>query len=189
MKITWIQPYYDIILGHIPLDTESLIDVGSGYGIFGYILSRARSIKSLISVEPFDYETTHYDSQNRMTWQKFYQMNPDQVDVIVSTEMIEHLSKEDAILFLQQAKKKARKVVIATPYTFEEQTSYDDNNYQIHRCLVTPADFINEGYDIRYVSTVSVKGLVMRLWYHHKWQKYLNLLGIKPTNIIGVWKR
>ena len=60
MKITWIQSYYDVLLQHIPLDTESLIDVGSGYGVFGYILSKARSIKSLISIEPYDYETSHY---------------------------------------------------------------------------------------------------------------------------------
>ena len=188
MKITWMQPYYDIILSHVPIGTKSLIDVGSGYGIFGYILSKARDITKLVSVEPFDYDTPQYTESIKSTWQKFYNTSPDRVDVIVSTEMIEHLTKEDAILFLKQAKCLADRVVIATPYKYEDQEKYDGNEYQVHRCVISTADFYNEGYDVRYMSTLNIRGLTARIHYHPKWQRYIKLIGIAPTNIIGVYK-
>lgn len=190
MKITWMQPYYDLVLNKIPLDTESLIDVGSGYGIFGYIISKARNLKSLTSIEPFDYSVDFYDTNHKITWQEFYKskLNLDKVDVIISTEMIEHLSKKDALLFLHQAKQKAKKVIIVTPYSFENQNAYDDNKYQKHNCVISVNDFITEGYKVELLGVFSVKGLIARLYFHYKWVRVLRFFGIKPTNIIGVFK-
>jgi len=190
LKITWVQPYYDLILDKVPLDTESLIDVGSGYGIFGYILSKSRNIKNLISIEPFDYPVELYNTNHKMTWQKFYKskLNLDKVDVIICTEMIEHLSKKDALLFLQQTKRKAKKVIIVTPYSFENQDAYDNNEYQKHQCVLSVNDFITEGYKVELLGVFKVKGLIARLYFHYKWARILRFFGINPTNIIGVFK-
>ena len=191
MKITWIQPYYDLILYHVPIDTESLIDVGSGYGVFGYILSKARDIKRLISIEPFDYTTSHYNEQHKMTWGEYYKTDPDPVDVIVSTEMIEHLTKEDALLFLQQVKKKAKTVIIATPFKFSDQDAYDDNDYQKHKCVLTVKDFEDHGYKVSLMGVwggIASRYFATRFYYNIKISTVLKLLGVKPSNIIGVWK-
>lgn len=216
MKITWIQPYYDILLNSVPLDTESLIDVGSGYGVFGYILSKARDIKRLISIEPFDYSTDHYNEHHKMTWQEYYKTDPDLVDVIVSTEMIEHMKKDDALLFLDQAKKKANTVIIATPYKYEEQSPYDGNKFQVHQSLITPDDFLKHGYAVSFMGSGNFpprfkllkkiyhgksKGIINkmgitnvsilnnRFFFPLKLKKFYGLMGIKPSNIIGIWTR
>ena len=191
MKITWIQPYYDLILYHVPKDTESIIDVGSGYGVFGYILSKARDIKRLISIEPFDYSTPQYNESHNMTWQEYYKTDPDSVDVIVSTEMIEHLEKEDALLFLEQAKKKSKTVIIATPFKFSDQDAYDDNDYQKHRCVLTVKDFEDHGYKVSLMGVwggIASRYFATRFYYNIKISTVLKLLGVKPSNIVGVWK-
>jgi hypothetical protein len=185
-KITWIQPYYDLILNQIPTDAKSILDVGAGYGIFGNILKNSRHDATLEAVEPFpEYDLHHYSHTYRMEWEKFYNTHEGKYDVLVSTEMIEHLPKEKAVDFLVQAKRKARKVIIATPYEWEQQDPYDNNEYQIHRCLMTVNDFINQGYSVRLLGTITKKGLTGRIYFHPKWLKFLKLIGVKPTNIIA----
>ena len=184
-----MQQYYDIILSLVPIETKSLIDVGSGYGIFGYILSRARNINPLISIDPFDYKINHYNVNHKLTWQEWFKDFLGEVDVIVSTEMIEHMSKEDAILFLKQAKTRAKKVIIATPFVFENQKAYDDNKYQIHCCVLSTVDFIRLGYNVMFMGVFNMKGISFRLYYNPKWNGILKLFGIKPSNIIGVYQK
>ena len=58
-QITWIEQYYDYILSLIPKDTESVLDIGAGSGIFGYILTKTRSIKRLDAIEPFAYDSSY----------------------------------------------------------------------------------------------------------------------------------
>ena len=192
MKITWIQPYYDLLLDHIPLDTETLIDVGSGYGIFGYIISKARNVKKLISIDPFNYIVPHYTDHYCRTWQEFYlSISFDfKVDVIVSTEMIEHMDKGEAMMFLDQVKKVADKVIIATPYKFEEQEPYDGNEFQLHKCVITSDDLKELGYSVYYFGTSSFPPKVRASRKLYQTRKVSKIkFGMKPTNLIGVWEK
>ena len=186
-KITWIQPYYDLVLNKIPVDAKSILDVGSGYGIFGFIMEKARGAV-VSSIEPFEYDTSHYNYTYRMTWQQWYNdtiKKQNKFDVIVSTEMIEHMTHEDAMAFLDTARLRADKVIVATPYEFEEQDAYDDNEFQVHRCKVTVEDFIRHEYKVQLLGTFRFKGMTARVLYHPKWINILRLIGVKPTNIIG----
>ncbi len=192
MKITWIQPYYDLLLDHIPLKAETIIDVGSGYGIFGYIISKARDVKRLIAIEPFNYSNSHYDEVFKMTWKEWHEKHPNtiSIDVIVCTETIEHMSKSNALLFLKQAKEKARKVIITTPYEFAEQEPYDGNEFQLHKCVITDKDLKKLGYSVYYFSTSSFPPKVRasrKLYQSRKVSKIK--LGMKLTNLIGVWEK
>ena len=135
--ITWIQPYYDLVLNMIPKDTKTILDVGSGYGIFGYILRKSRDLDLLVSLDPFHYFHGHYDKSYITTWKDYYQNHSQYTDVLVSTEMIEHLPKSEALTFLNEAKVSTQHVIIATPFEFTNQESYDNNEYQRHRCNVT----------------------------------------------------
>ena len=144
--ITWIQPYYHLILDMVPRDATTFLDVGAGSGIFGFILTRTRDVKQLHAIEPFGYELDHFNNVFRMTWRDWYDKQPSIYDVLISTECIEHMEKEDALLFLDQAKNIAKNIVVATPIKFEEQKAYDGNDYQRHKSVISEAEFIEKGY-------------------------------------------
>ena len=144
--ITWIQPYYHLILDRVPKDATSFLDVGAGNGIFGFILSRTRDCKRLDAIEPFGYELDHFDNVYRMSWKQWYKTQPTPYDVLISTECIEHMDKKDALLFLDQAKEISKNIVIATPILFEEQKAYDGNEHQRHKCVISESEFIERGY-------------------------------------------
>lgn len=144
--ITWIQPYYHLILDRVPRNATTFLDVGAGSGIFGFILSKTRECVRLDAVEPFGYELNHFNNVFRMTWKEWHEKQKSSYDVLVSTECIEHMNKEDAILFLDQAKDIAKNIVIATPIKFENQKAYDGNEYQSHRCVILESEFIERGY-------------------------------------------
>ena len=189
-EITWMQPYYDLILNKIPLDTDLLIDVGSGYGVLGYILSQTRDIATMISVDPVKrYDQPFFKKQYNMTWAVFNKHEEFHVDVIVSTEMIEHMDKKDALLFLDEVKWRSRKVIIATPYYFTEQEKYDENEFQSHRCSISVNEFKEKGYDVTLVGSFITRFLIARVSYNPKLVNMLKLIGIKPTNIIAEWKK
>jgi hypothetical protein len=191
-KITWIQPYYDLILNEVPKDAKSILDVGAGYGINGFIMKKSRDAE-LYALEPFkEYDLSHYDFTYDLTGDTWYRdtfKNPFVFDVIVSTEMIEHMESDDAQTFLHSAKKRAKKVIIATPYEWEQQEPYDGNKYQVHKSLMTVQNFIDHKYKVRILGTITKKGLTCRVYCHPKWIKILRLFGFKPTNIIGVWTK
>lgn len=146
MDIVWIQPYYHIILDLIPRDAKKILDVGAGYGIFGYILKKTRNAE-IHAVEPF-YDDLPHDVVFKYTWQECHP-HLERYDVLVATEFIEHLQKDEALLFLEQAKEKSNLVIIATPIKFESQPEYDGNQLQKHQCLISEDEFIRCGYQIR----------------------------------------
>ncbi len=142
--ITWIQPYYHLLLQMIPNDTKTLLDVGAGYGIFGYIIKKTRNLSRLDAVEPFYTDLPHYDNVYKTIWKdaKF----DISYDVLVATEVIEHMEKTDALKFLEDCKKVANHVIIATPKKFESQNAYDKNEYQTHKCVISKKEFKKAGY-------------------------------------------
>jgi hypothetical protein len=96
-SITWIQPYYDLVLNKIPIGCKTVLDVGAGYGIFGFIIKQSRKC-TIDAVEPFDYLNKHYDHVFKLEWKDFHNgyvgSDTSKYDVLVSTEMIEHLPHE-----------------------------------------------------------------------------------------------
>lgn len=143
--ITWIQPYYHILLGYIP-NCKTVIDVGAGYGIFGYIIRKTRDLERFDAIEPFYTDLAHYDNVYHSTWKDT--VLDIKYDMLVATEVIEHMEKEDAIQFLDDVKLYANKILIATPKEYEQQPEYDGNPLQIHKCVITREDFIQHGYNV-----------------------------------------
>jgi len=143
--ITWIQPYYHILLGYIPQKSKSVLDVGAGYGIFGFIIKKTRDV-TLDCIEPFYTDLPHYNKVYRGTWNEVKLDR--KYDVIVATEVIEHMNKDDALRFLDDVKIYGNRVIIATPKEFETQTMYDSNPYQAHKSVITKSEFEDHGYNV-----------------------------------------
>ena len=190
-KITWIEQYYDYILSLIPKDTESVLDIGTGSGIFGYILTKTRSIKKLDAIEPFAYDLSIYNNVHIGTWSDFYELSKhnriDYFDVAVGLEVIEHMKKQDALEFLDKVKKIAKKVIITTPFKFEEQDAYDGNEYQKHRSFITLKEFEHWDYKCWIMCTKNLKGVMARVIVNKKLLPIARLLRLEPKNIIAIW--
>jgi len=159
-EITWIQPYYHTILGLINRKTETILDVGFGYGILGYILRQTRKAR-LFGIDPFYEDKYHiYNDTWRKTWQEWFD-DMWSYDVIVATEVIEHMELSDATDFLEESKKITKRVIIATPKEFEEQKEYDNNPYQKHLSLISNEEFEKHGYE-----TIQLENNIIAVWPH-----------------------
>lgn len=187
-KITWIDPYLDLVLKQVPLDAKSILEVGCGSGIFGFILKKTRDSK-VDGIEPFGYDLNHYDHIIRSDWKSFYRSTTHKYDVLVSNETIEHMKKNDAIWFLHEAKSIADKVIITTPYTFDQQPAYDDNPLQVHQCVITKEDFEKEGYTVRIIGLKENESGHTRILYNPSHKLFAKLMGVTPMNIMGVWNK
>lgn len=68
-------------------------------------------------------------------------------DLVLCSEIIEHLDKKDGFVLLNNAERWARKkVVITTPNGYLPQSSYDDNSLQEHKSGWSVDDFRARGY-------------------------------------------
>lgn len=213
-EITWIQPYYDILLNMIPQDVKTVLDVGTGYGVFGFIIKNARSCH-ITGIEPFQgYDLSHYDEVIRKPFDEYEDMFDRKFDCIVCTEVIEHMEKHLAMKFLSMIKSLGKTVIIATPFNDDSQDSFDGNPYQVHQCRISPEEFRQEGYDVSFIGSMNfpprpkivkriyhsklngtLKGmgvkprdsLAIRVHYKNKLSLFHKMLNVKPTNTIGVY--
>lgn len=69
-------------------------------------------------------------------------------DLILLTEVVEHLEKSSAIKLLKEISDKSREIFITTPGRYTVPGSGTDSNiYQWHRSSWSPEDFIGVGYN------------------------------------------
>jgi hypothetical protein len=189
-RITWISPYLDVVLDEIPICSRNILEVGCGSGIFGYILKKTRPFSNIQGIEPFRYDLPHYDFLWRTTWKQYITTKrnndiPNHFDVLVCNETIEHMEKNNALSFLSEVKTISDKIIIVTPYKFEQQSPYDNNEYQIHRCVMTLNDFKSEGYTVKLIGFNNKNGI--RMIYNPS--IYSKMLKITPTNIMAIYDK
>ena len=72
-----------------------------------------------------------------------------QFDYVIANDVIEHLTPQAGIEFLQELERIAKKrVVIFTPSGFVQQKAYDNNPWMEHLSGWDPAYFTNRGYKV-----------------------------------------
>lgn len=70
-------------------------------------------------------------------------------DCVMAMDLIEHLTKEDGLLFLEKINKIARKkIIIYTPNGFLKQDACDGNPYQEHRSGWTAEEMGSYGFNV-----------------------------------------
>jgi len=80
----------------------------------------------------------------------------DSYDIVICTDVVEHLEREAALKLLYECTRVCRRTAIVyTPITFRNNQQPDggawglgDNDYQLHRCIVTKEELERAGYKV-----------------------------------------
>jgi SAM-dependent methyltransferase len=163
--VTWTESFLDVVLGFIPTNVKSVLDVGCGRGIVGAIVKIYRSPIRIVGLDIFDpyldfcrslniySEIMKYDLRNTPL-----PFNDNEFDVAVALEVIEHLPKSYGYKLLSELERVGRRVIISTPKYFQRQPCYDGNPFQQHVSRWYSRDFRQLGYTVRGVGLMLIAG-------------------------------
>jgi len=134
--------------------SSTILDIGVGFGIWGYLMYMLRKPKLLIGIDiDLNYLLTlrkHniYDCLIRASASTL-PFKERVFDYVLSIEVIEHLNKvsgEKMIIELERVCK--RKIVVTTPNGYLEQHPYIATESEIHRSGWSAQEFKQKGYKV-----------------------------------------
>ena len=128
-------------------DIRSCLDVGCGPGRF-------KHLKHFYSVGCDIHQPTLLKAEKRGYYNKLVECDACHLpfesksfDAVISTELLEHLSKADGEKFIEETERVAcKKVIITTPWGFAPQRGVKGNPYQVHISGWTPRELQKRGY-------------------------------------------
>lgn len=166
------------IISNVPFGSYTVLDVGIGKGVFGYLLRAERLINGyLVGLD------IHCSYLNIVKYHRVYDdlvlcdvrflpFRDGSFDLVIATEVIEHLEKKNGMRLLDNIEHIARKrVIITTPNGFMPQGPLNGTKTEIHISGWHVRDFKNRGYrvlGIGFKLCKAIKGS-WRLWglFHH----------------------
>ncbi len=160
-------PSWWTISKHLDKRGKSLLDVGCGRGGSIERINRKRKLFS-VGVDIFQPYLLHcraagfYDELVRCDV-RLLPFGPDRFDIVLCSEVLEHLQRYEAERLINEIELIARRqVIISTLVGRCHQHEYDGNPYQAHRSAWTPEDFRQLGYAVRGSGLRGMGGLVAR---------------------------
>jgi 2-polyprenyl-3-methyl-5-hydroxy-6-metoxy-1,4-benzoquinol methylase len=150
------------ILDLIPTNLlgETVLDVGVGEGLWGFLLrTQKRGNPRIIGVEPFEKHIQDlsrvqiYDEIHHMKGQQYLEEHPETAaDIVLLLEVVEHDSKENSLKLIERLEKRVKPggiIIISTPDGFSEGAEgYAGNDANKHMSGWNAADFRWRGYTV-----------------------------------------
>lgn len=132
---------------------QNVLDVGCGTGSLMLALNRDKrnKVTGVDIFQPSVLQCRRLGVYSKVIKQDIRKLNfPEKsFDIVLSTHVIEHLTKKEGISLMEQLEKIAKKkVVIVTPVGFFEQHEHDNNPYQEHHSGWEAKDFLQRGYKV-----------------------------------------
>jgi len=140
------------------LKNKKILDLGCGKGMVGYLIRAQRDLTNStligmdISVSFLSFVKKHniYDKLIKKDIAKKLPFGKNSVDIIICSEVIEHMNKETGEKLLNEIDRiiaKGGRVIITTPNVWLEMPSknYSDQ----HHSLWKVSDFTKRGYTVR----------------------------------------
>lgn len=144
-------------------DPKTVLDVGVGFGNYGIIARayldvwRGRMFKEkwqtiIDGIEYYkEFKTPIYDFiYDHLFWGDVFELLPKlpKYQAVILMHIVEHLEKPQALKLITMAKSHCTKrIIIGTPSQFFN-TGCPDHPKEQHRCLFTPLEFKNSGYQV-----------------------------------------
>jgi len=136
-QVPWIV---DAIIREQP---TTVLDVGSGYGKFGVMVREFTTASRLDAVDAIPPRFAVYDHFYQGDFRMLSALlppEPAQYDLALFVEAIEHLDKEDGWRVLDEIARRARRVVVSTPFGFRPQ-EIPGQPFETHRSGWYPWEF------------------------------------------------
>lgn len=165
------MPVHDLILDPVVLSffkrggTGAVLDIGCGYGLFGYMLRMDRDYRGeVIGADahlPYlkklkKHSGAIYDSLVLADARHLPFMGS-AVETALASEVIEHLPKSGGAGLIAEAERVASKLVlITTPRGHLPQGSHGEGDLEAHLSGWTEKDFTDRGYGIHYAGSVQM---------------------------------
>lgn len=156
-KTDWAQNTLpNIFKDKWPTDVVSVLDVGCGLSLKSKYIPAQIRVGVDIYPEYFKhieadvpYVVIKHDARNLLAI-----FEPKSFDIVIATDIIEHLNKYEALAMIQQCERIARKaVVLETPLGYIPQdidiTGHGGHEHQTHRSAWYSRDLEALGYEVR----------------------------------------
>ncbi|PIE83224.1 MAG: hypothetical protein CSA09_02785 [Candidatus Contendobacter odensis] len=171
-NVQQITPIMEEILRIRP---QKLIDVGCGLGVYGllsriqldlyfdeefykkifrnYRSQKGQWITTIDAIEGFEDYLDYVPSwvYNNIIIEDVRTALPkipdNAYDLSLALAIVEHLDKQQGILFIQNLQRISRKVIISVPKNVQPQ-SVPDNDFETHRSTWSKEDFVSLGFNV-----------------------------------------
>jgi phospholipid N-methyltransferase len=115
---------------------KTILDVGAGLGTYSLLLKeKGISVKKLDAIEAWDPYITEYDLNSKYdnvfkvdarNWEDW------DYDLVIFGDILEHMSKEDALSLWEKVSKQAKHALISIPIIYAPQGHAHGNPYEEH---------------------------------------------------------
>jgi hypothetical protein len=170
MPFSNLEQITPIILEIKKMRPKSLIDVGCGLGVYGFLCriylelygDDKNFFKKLKGIIPWDVRIDAIEGfEDYMEfiprWAYDYiifesassalKKIPDKkYDLVLALAILEHFSKEDALIFLRELQRIGKKIIVSVPKEWHEQT-VPENELETHRSHWTEKDLSSLGFN------------------------------------------
>jgi SAM-dependent methyltransferase len=136
---------------------KTVLDAGCGYGIWGHIL-RSLQVKGGLECyivgcdiwKPYLEATKKYSPYDDFVLCDVRKLpfRNKSFNYVISFEILEHFSKKEGKIYLNQLKLLSEKIIVSTPLGFYPQGVIDGNEFQAHKSAWQEKDFREVGYDV-----------------------------------------
>ena len=165
------------VLNLVPqkVDGCGILDFGFGYGYWGHSIKvRKDGDPTLVGLEIFPpyiekiRKTKIYDHLV-LGDVRYYPFRSGSVDIVIATEVLEHIEKEQGLRLIDELFDLCRKrVIISTPLGFMRTKGYDDNKHQIHKSAYYTEEFTKRGYNVRIIRMQPLPRLIRIFEYIYR---------------------
>jgi len=110
-----------------------ILDIGCGEGKWGKLLKDFVRIDGIEVYKPYieKYNLNQYYNKIYNVDMRDFNLYP-RYDIIILGDVLEHISKEDAVLFISRLKQRVTNIFLSIPITFCPQGEVDGNKYEKH---------------------------------------------------------
>lgn len=123
---------------------KSVLDVGCGYGKYGFLIRESLNCWKEYNpeIDAIEVFSENIGDLQRSVYNNIYigealnilkDIEDNKYDLILAIDILEHFNKEDGLKFLNELKRVGKNVLISTPKMVLDQGAINNNSYEIHR--------------------------------------------------------
>lgn len=152
MPTSSVEPVADVVSLATYWKPKSVLDAGSGFGKYGYLLREYLDVAQG-RVNPEEWKTridgldiyggVHHEAYDEFYHEDIRTAKIGKYDLILLADVIEHMSKKDGYKLIKKLLRRCKHLLITTPIGFMKQEKFwvERNKFEAHLSGWKPEDF------------------------------------------------